>query len=55
MERRAFRVRVRNFESAVLKVCDADGNRVEIAAVVVWQVSDSAKAAFAVSDHVVYG
>jgi regulator of protease activity HflC (stomatin/prohibitin superfamily) len=46
--------RVRNFESAVLKVSDADGNPVDIAAVVVWRVLDSAKAAFAVNDHVAY-
>jgi hypothetical protein len=47
-------LRVRNFETARLKVSDADGNPVEIAAVVVWQVVDSAKAAFAVDDHVEY-
>jgi regulator of protease activity HflC (stomatin/prohibitin superfamily) len=52
--KRGISLRVRNFESAVLKVSDADGNPVEIAAVVVWRVSDSAKAAFAVSDHVAY-
>ena len=40
--------RVRNFETARLKVSDSDGNPVEIAAVVVWQVTDSAKAVFAV-------
>ncbi|GIG89382.1 SPFH domain-containing protein [Plantactinospora endophytica] len=47
-------LRVRNFETARLKVSDADGNPVEIAAVVVWQVVDTAKAAFAVDDHVEY-
>ncbi|AVT31469.1 MULTISPECIES: SPFH domain-containing protein [unclassified Plantactinospora] len=47
-------LRVRNFETARLKVSDADGNPVEIAAVVVWQVVDSARAAFAVDDHVEY-
>ena len=46
--------RVRNFETARLKVSDADGNPVEIAAVVVWRVVDSAKAAFAVDDHITY-
>lgn len=46
--------RVRNFESSRLKVSDADGNPVEIAAVVVWRVVDSAKAIFAVDDHVQY-
>ncbi|MFS8479262.1 MAG: SPFH domain-containing protein [Micromonosporaceae bacterium] len=43
--------RVRNFDTARLKVSDADGNPVEIAAVVVWRVADTAKAAFAVDDH----
>jgi regulator of protease activity HflC (stomatin/prohibitin superfamily) len=47
-------LRVRNFETARLKVSDADGNPVEIAAVVVWRVVDSAKAVFAVNDHVEY-
>jgi regulator of protease activity HflC (stomatin/prohibitin superfamily) len=47
-------MRVRNFETARLKVSDADGNPVEIAAVVVWRVVDSAKAVFAVDDHVEY-
>lgn len=46
--------RVRNFESSRLKVSDADGNPVEIAAVVVWRVVDSFKAVFAVDDHVQY-
>jgi regulator of protease activity HflC (stomatin/prohibitin superfamily) len=52
--KRGISLRVRNFESAVLKVSDADGNPVEIAAVVVWRVFDSAKAAFAVTDHIAY-
>ncbi len=47
-------LRVRNFESTKLKVSDADGNPVEIAAVVVYRVFDSAKAVFAVDDHVQY-
>ncbi|MFK3984887.1 SPFH domain-containing protein [Micromonospora sp. NPDC050397] len=47
-------LRVRNFETARLKVSDADGNPVEIAAVVVWRVVDAAKATFAVDDHVEY-
>ncbi|MDG4789638.1 SPFH domain-containing protein [Micromonospora sp. WMMD1102] len=47
-------LRVRNFETARLKVSDADGNPVEIAAVVVWRVVDSARAAFAVDHHVEY-
>jgi regulator of protease activity HflC (stomatin/prohibitin superfamily) len=52
--RRRITLRVRNFETPKLKVSDADGNPVEIAAVVVWKVTDSAKAAFAVDDHVNY-
>lgn len=50
--KRRVTLRVRNFETERLKVSDADGNPVEIAAVVVWRVVDSAKAAFAVDDHV---
>src|SRR5206468_8110631 len=46
--KRRITLRVRNFESAKLKVSDHDGNPVEIAAVVVWRVVDSAKAAFGV-------
>lgn len=44
-------VRVRNFETNELKVNDADGNPVNIAAIVVWQVADTAKAVFAVEDY----
>ncbi len=49
--RRPVSVRVRNFETERLKVNDADGNPVEIAAIVVWQVNDTAKAIFAVDDY----
>jgi SPFH domain / Band 7 family len=49
--RRAMSVRVRNFETNRLKVNDADGNPVEIAAIVVWQVADTAKAVYAVDDY----
>jgi regulator of protease activity HflC (stomatin/prohibitin superfamily) len=49
-ERRKVSTRVRNHESAVAKVNDADGNPIEIAAVVVWQVRDTAKAIYAVDD-----
>ncbi|GEL96010.1 SPFH domain-containing protein [Cellulomonas composti] len=45
-------VRVRNFETSELKVNDADGNPINIAAIVVWQVADTAKATFAVEDYV---
>ena len=44
-------VRVRNFETNELKVNDADGNPINIAAIVVWQVADTAKATFAVEDY----
>jgi regulator of protease activity HflC (stomatin/prohibitin superfamily) len=44
-------LRVRNFESARLKVNDTDGNPIEIAAVVVWQVVDTAEAIFEVDDY----
>ena len=44
-------VRVRNFETNELKVNDADGNPVNIAAIVVWQVADTAMATFAVEDY----
>ncbi|MFN8074986.1 MAG: SPFH domain-containing protein [Kineosporiaceae bacterium] len=49
--RRNVQVRVRNIETARLKVNDADGNPVEIAAIIVWQVRDTAKAVFAVEDY----
>jgi len=44
-------LRVRNFESSKLKVNDSDGNPIEIAAVVVWQVLDTAEAVFCVDDY----
>ena len=43
--------RVRNFESGRLKVNDQDGNPIEIAAVVVWKVEDTAEAVFQVDDY----
>ncbi|MFD3876112.1 SPFH domain-containing protein [Streptomyces sp. NPDC058623] len=42
--------RVRNHETAVLKVNDAYGNPIELAAVVVWRVADTARAVFEVED-----
>ena len=42
--------RIRNHETATAKVNDADGNPIEIAAVVVWQVRDTAQASFGVDD-----
>jgi regulator of protease activity HflC (stomatin/prohibitin superfamily) len=46
--------RVSNFETARLKVADADGNPVEIAAVVVWRVAETYRAAFGVDDYAEY-
>jgi regulator of protease activity HflC (stomatin/prohibitin superfamily) len=48
--RKVLSTRIRNHETATLKVNDADGNPIEMAAVVVWQVADTAKAAYAVED-----
>lgn len=53
-DRKRISLRVRNFETQKLKVNDADGNPVEIAAVVVYRVIDSFKAAFAVDDYEEY-
>ncbi|MFI5730732.1 SPFH domain-containing protein [Kribbella sp. NPDC051587] len=50
--RREVSTRIRNHETAVAKVNDADGNPIEIAAVVVWQVQDTAQAMFEVDDFV---
>ncbi len=44
-------LRVRNFESARLKVNDTEGNPIEIAAIVVWRVVDTAEAVFEVDDY----
>ncbi|MEV8553057.1 SPFH domain-containing protein [Streptomyces glaucescens] len=44
--------RVRNHETAVLKVNDAYGNPIELAAVVVWKVEDTAQATFEVDDYI---
>ena len=49
--KRGVSLRVRNFESSKLKVNDLDGNPIEIAAVVVWQVVDTAEALFQVNDY----
>ncbi len=48
----AVSTRVRNFESGKLKVNDANGSPIEIAAVVVWKVFDTAEALFEVDDYV---
>ncbi len=47
-------LRVRNFECESLKVNDSSGNPIEIAAVIVWRVVDSAEAVFEVDDYVNY-
>ncbi len=52
--RRRVSVRIRNHETAPAKVNDADGNPIEIAAVVVWQVADTARALYAVDDFVAF-
>jgi regulator of protease activity HflC (stomatin/prohibitin superfamily) len=44
-------IRIRNFETARLKVNDLEGNPIEIAAVVVWRVVDTAEACFEVDDY----
>jgi regulator of protease activity HflC (stomatin/prohibitin superfamily) len=49
--RRRVSLRIRNFESSKLKVNDQDGNPIEIAAVVVWRVVDTAEAIFMVDDY----
>jgi len=52
--RRKVSVRVRNKETPTVKVNDSDGNPIEIAAVVVWQVQDSARALYGVEDFVAF-
>ena len=49
--KRPLSLRVRNFETAKLKVNDKRGNPIEIAAVVVWRVVDTAEAAFQVDNY----
>jgi regulator of protease activity HflC (stomatin/prohibitin superfamily) len=52
--RRVVSVRLRNHETATAKVNDADGNPIEIAAVVVWQVRDTAQALYSVDDFTTF-
>jgi regulator of protease activity HflC (stomatin/prohibitin superfamily) len=54
MMKEAVSLRVRNFETGKLKVNDARSNPVDIAAVVVWRVTDTAEAVFEVNDYVEY-
>lgn len=49
--KRKVSLRVRNFESSKLKVNELDGSPIEIAAVIVWQVVDSAEAVYNVDDY----
>jgi regulator of protease activity HflC (stomatin/prohibitin superfamily) len=49
--KRKVSLRVRNFESGKLKVNELDGSPIEIAAVIVWQVLDSAEAVYNVDDY----
>jgi regulator of protease activity HflC (stomatin/prohibitin superfamily) len=49
--RRTLSLRIRNLDTDVLKVNDANGNPIEISAVITWQVSDAAQAAFDVEDY----
>jgi regulator of protease activity HflC (stomatin/prohibitin superfamily) len=51
LKKRRLSLRIRNFESAQIKVNDHDGNPIEIAAVVVWKVVDAAEALFEVNDY----
>jgi len=51
-QRRRVSTRIRNHETQLAKVNDADGNPIEIAAVVVWQVEDTAQALYDVDDFV---
>ena len=52
--KRRISLRVRNFETERSKVNDTDGNPIEMAAVVVWKVVDTAEATFEVDDYVNY-
>ncbi|MGB7158759.1 MAG: SPFH domain-containing protein, partial [Tepidisphaeraceae bacterium] len=49
--KRKITLRIRNFESTRLKVNDHDGNPIEIAAIIVWRVRDSAEAMFEVDNY----
>ncbi|MCA0374452.1 MAG: SPFH domain-containing protein [Gemmatimonadetes bacterium] len=54
MTKKGVSLRVRNFETNKLKVNDARSNPVEIGAIVVWRVTDTAEAIFEVNDYVQY-
>ncbi|ASU83808.1 hypothetical protein CDO52_14370 [Nocardiopsis gilva YIM 90087] len=50
--RKPVSIRIRNHETSVMKVNDSSGSPIEIAAVVVWQVEDTARAVFEVDDFI---
>ncbi len=54
LSRNKISLRIRNFESSKLKVNDHDGNPIEIGAVVVWKVVDTAEATFEVDNYKEY-
>lgn len=54
IQKKSVSLRVRNFETNKLKVNDARSNPVEIGAIVVWRVTDTAEAIFEVNDYVQY-
>jgi regulator of protease activity HflC (stomatin/prohibitin superfamily) len=54
LAKRSISLRVRNFETAKLKVNDNHSNPIEIGAIIVWKVVDSAEALFEVEDYVRY-
>jgi regulator of protease activity HflC (stomatin/prohibitin superfamily) len=51
MRKRRLSLRIRNFESSAIKVNDLEGNPIEIAAVVVWRVFETAEASFEVDSY----
>jgi regulator of protease activity HflC (stomatin/prohibitin superfamily) len=54
LKKEAISLRTRNFETAKLKVNDSHSNPIEIGAIIVWKVIDSAEALFEVDDYVRY-
>jgi len=54
LQKRSISLRVRNFETAKLKVNDSDSSPIEIGAIVVWKVVDAAEALFEVENYVRY-
>jgi regulator of protease activity HflC (stomatin/prohibitin superfamily) len=51
LTKKSISLRVRSFESAKIKVNDIEGNPIEIGAIVVWRVKDTAEASFAVDNY----